>query len=182
MNIKCLIVGDGAVGKTAYITRHATGEFIPYYNPTTTIKVPSLKFNTSKGYITFDLYDGPLALVPKIDCVIIMFDLTKHETYDHVRDWYQNICDKYGNIPIILCGNKVDMKHLQVKLAEITVHRELGLPYYSISAKSNYNFEKPFLHLARHFLDDPDLYFTENEPIVPPTVTIDPQQLLTMKV
>jgi hypothetical protein len=36
-----------------------------------------------------------------------------------------------------------------VKGKQVTFQRERGLPYYEISAESNYNFEKPFLYLAR---------------------------------
>lgn len=53
------------------------------------------------------------------------------------------------NIPIVLCGNKVDVKERKVKAKTITFHRKKNLQYYDISAKSNYNFEKPFLWLAR---------------------------------
>lgn len=56
------------------------------------------------------------------------------------------VCD---NIPIVLCGNKVDVKNRQVKAKQVTFHRKKNLQYYEISAKSNYNFEKPFLYLAR---------------------------------
>jgi GTP-binding nuclear protein Ran len=49
----------------------------------------------------------------------------------------------------VLCGNKVDMKNRQVKAKMVTFHRKKNLQYYEISAKSNYNFEKPFLYLAR---------------------------------
>ena len=53
------------------------------------------------------------------------------------------------NVPIVLCGNKVDVKERKVKAKTITFHRKKNLQYYDISAKSNYNFEKPFLWLAR---------------------------------
>ena len=36
-----------------------------------------------------------------------------------------------------------------MKAKTITFHRKKNLQYYDISAKSNYNFEKPFLWLAR---------------------------------
>lgn len=59
------------------------------------------------------------------------------------------ICRVCENIPIVLCGNKVDVKNRQVKAKQVTFHRKKNLQYYEISAKSNYNFEKPFLYLAR---------------------------------
>ena len=53
------------------------------------------------------------------------------------------------NIPMVLVGNKVDVKNRQVKPKQITFHRKKNLQYIELSAKSNYNFEKPFLYLAR---------------------------------
>jgi len=59
------------------------------------------------------------------------------------------LCRVCENIPIVLCGNKVDVKNRQVKPKQVTFHRKKNLQYYEISAKSNYNYEKPFLYLAR---------------------------------
>lgn len=62
---------------------------------------------------------------------------------------YLVLCRVCENIPIVLCGNKVDVKNRQVKPKQVTFHRKKNLQYYEISAKSNYNYEKPFLYLAR---------------------------------
>ena len=115
------------------------------------------------------------------------------------------MCRVCENIPIVLCGNKVDVKNRQVKpkqvtssptercapgmhvllcisalcskqgqvkqwqfwqaclhegisqpcrpspccCLQVTFHRKKNLQYHEISAKSNYNYEKPFLYLAR---------------------------------
>merc|ERR1739845_291644 len=53
-------------------------------------------------------------------------------------------------------------------------HRKKNLQYYDISAKSNYNFEKPFLWLARKLIGDPNLEFVAMPALVPPEVTMDP--------
>ena len=47
------------------------------------------------------------------------------------------------------CIFQVDIKDRKVKAKSIVFHRKKNLQYYDISAKSNYNFEKPFLWLAR---------------------------------
>ena len=46
--------------------------------------------------------------------------------------------------------------------------------YYDISAKSNYNFEKPFLWLARKLIGDPNLEFVAMPALEPPEVQMDP--------
>lgn len=48
------------------------------------------------------------------------------------------------------------------------------LQYYDISAKSNYNFEKPFLWLARKLIGDPNLEFVEMPALAPPEIAMDP--------
>ena len=57
----------------------------------------------------------------------------------------------------MLCGNKVDIKDRRVKAKSIVFHRKKNLQYYDISAKSNYNFEKPLFWLARKLTGDPNL-------------------------
>ena len=49
------------------------------------------------------------------------------------------------------------------------------MQYYDISAKSNYNFEKPFLWLARKLTGDANLEFVEMPALAPPEVQMDPK-------
>lgn len=78
-----------------------------------------------------------------------MFDLTSRVTYKNVPVWYRDLVRVCENVPIVLVGNKADIKNRKVKAKAITFHRRKNLAYYDVSAKSNYNFEKPFLWLAR---------------------------------
>jgi GTPase SAR1 family protein len=75
--------------------------------------------------------------------------LLHNTTYLFTELVWISICRVCENIPIVLCGNKVDVKNRQVKAKQVTFHRKKNLQYYELSAKSNYNFEKPFLYLAR---------------------------------
>eukprot|EP00963_Diacronema_lutheri_P008271 scaffold738_cov340-Pavlova_lutheri.AAC.36 len=107
------------------------------------------------------------------NCAIIMFDVTSRLTYKNVPTWHRDLTRVCENIPIVLCGNKVDVKNRQVKAKQVTFHRKKNLQYYEISAKSNYNFEKPFLYLARKLTGDPNLHFVEQPAYVPAEVQID---------
>jgi GTP-binding nuclear protein Ran len=68
-----------------------------------------------------------------------------------------------------------------VKAKAITFHRKKNLQYYDISAKSNYNFEKPFLWLARKLVGNPNLEFVAAPALAPPEVTIDLAQQKAME-
>ena len=69
------------------------------------------------------------------------------------------------------------MKERKVKAKTITFHRKKNLQYYDISAKSNYNFEKPFLWLARKLAGNPQLEFVAAPALAPPTAQVDDKLL-----
>ena len=64
-----------------------------------------------------------------------------------------------------------------MKPKDIQFHRKKNLQYYDISAKSNYNFEKPFLYIIRKLTDNPDANFVEAPALAPAEVRIDEQQV-----
>jgi GTP-binding nuclear protein Ran len=76
-------------------------------------------------------------------------------------------------VALALGPPQVDVKNRQVKPKQVTFHRKKNLQYYEISAKSNYNYEKPFLYLARKLTGDPHLTFVEEVALPPPEVQID---------
>ena len=103
-----------------------------------------------------------------------MFDVTSGVTYKNVPNWHRDLVQVCENIPIVLCGNKVDIKDRKVRAKLIVFHRKKNLQYYDISAKSNYNFEKPFLWLARKLIGDPNLEFVTMPALASSEVVMDP--------
>jgi GTP-binding nuclear protein Ran len=179
---KLVLVGDGGTGKTTFVKRHTTGEFEKKYIATLGVEVHPLYFSTNYGPICFNTWDtagqekfGGLrdGYYIQGQCGIIMFDVTSRITYKNVPNWHRDLVRVCENIPIVLCGNKVDIKDRKVKPKMITFHRKKGLQYYDISAKSNYNFEKPFLWLARKLTGHQDLEFVGAPALAPAEVDID---------
>lgn len=180
---KLVLVGDGGTGKTTFVKRHCTGEFEKKYVATLGVEVHPLVFYTNFGPIKFNVWDtagqekfGGLrdGYYIGAQCGIIMFDVTSRVTYKNVPNWHRDLVRVCEDLPIVLCGNKVDMKDRKVKAKQINFHRKKNLQYYDISAKSNYNFDKPFLCLARKLSGEPDLQFTEMPALEPPAVDMDP--------
>jgi len=181
---KLVLVGDGGTGKTTFVKRHLTGEFEKKYFATLGVEVHPLKFSTNLGELIFDVWDtagqekfGGLRDGYYINgqCGIIMFDVTSRITYKNVPNWHRDLVRVCENIPIVLCGNKVDVKERKVKAKAITFHRKKNLQYYDISAKSNYNFEKPFLWLARKLTGNQTLEFVAEIALAAPEVSVDPE-------
>jgi GTP-binding nuclear protein Ran len=141
-----------------------------------------LTFFTNRGPIKFNVWDtagqekfGGLrdGYYIQGQCAIIMFDVTSRITYKNVPNWHRDLTRVCENIPIVLTGNKVEIKDRKVKAKQITFHRKKNLQYYDISAKSNYNFEKPFLWLARKLSGDNNLAFVQAPALAPPDAIID---------
>merc|ERR1719487_756796 len=104
---------------------------------------------------------------------IIMFDVCSRITYQNVPKWYKDLTRVCENIPIVLVGNKVDVKDRKVKGKQITFHRKKNLQYYDISAKSNYQHDKPFVWLLRRLANDSNLQLVEAPALAPPEFNID---------
>ena len=54
-----------------------------------------------------------------------MFDVTARITYKNVPNWHRDLTRVCENIPMVLCGNKVDMKDRKVRVAS-ALHGALG--------------------------------------------------------
>jgi len=167
-SFKLILVGDGGTGKTTFVKRHLTGEFEKRYIATVGVDVHPLHFHTNCGMICFNCWDtagqekfGGLrdGYYIQGQCAIIMFDVTSRNTYRSVPNWYRDIVRVCDTIPMVLVGNKVDAPDRVVKAKMINFHRKKTLQYYDISAKTNYNFEKPFLWLAKRLANDSTLVF-----------------------
>ena len=173
---KLVLSGDGGVGKTTFVKRHLTGEFEKKYIATIGAEVHPIVFNTSRGNICFDVWDTAgqekLAALRDgyyigADCGIIMFDVCNRITYKNVINWYKQLTRVCEGIPIVLVGNKVDVFDRKVKAKQILFPRKYGIQYYDISAKSNYQFEKPFLWLLKKLIRDPNLTLVEELALKP---------------
>ena len=125
------------------------------------MSVHPLDFHTNFGPLRFNVWDtagqekyGGLrdGFYIQGECAIIMFDVTSRITYKNVPNWHRDLTRVCENIPIVLCGNKVEVKERKVKTKQINFHRKKNIQYYEISAKTNYNFEGPkMLPLLRKF-------------------------------
>ena len=85
------------------------------------------------------------------------------------------------NIPMVLCGNKADIKDRKAEAKSSVFHRKKALQIYDISAKSHYSFEEPFLWLARKLIGDPTAEFVTTPALAPPEAVRDPALALQDK-
>ena len=186
---KLVLCGDGGTGKTTFVKRHLTGEFEKKYIATLGVEVHPMEFCTTRGVIRFQVWDtaGQEKLSCLRDgyyigahCAIIMFDVCSRATYKNVTKWYKELTRVCENILIVLVGNKVDVADRKVKASQILFPKKYGIQYYDISAKSNYQFEKPFLYLLKKLSGDPNLTLVEAPALKPAEITISKEMIERM--
>jgi GTP-binding nuclear protein Ran len=106
------------IGAIPFVTP-AIFTFLMRFVATLGVEVHPLTFSTNFGTICFNVWDtagqekfGGLrdGYYIQGQCGIIMFDVTSRITYKNVPNWHRDLERVCENIPIVLCGNKVDVK------------------------------------------------------------------------
>ena len=125
------------------------------YAATLGVEVHPLVFYTNKGPIRFNVWDtagqekfGGLrdGYYIQGQCAIIMFDVTSRVTYKNVPNWHRDLVRVCEGIPIVLCGNKVDVKDRKVKAKAIVFHRKKNLQV-KIICKTRKKFTNLFISI-----------------------------------
>ena len=89
--------------------------------------------------------------------IIIVFDIGKRVSFDHVKTWIKEISDlKKDNAIISIVGNKIDLPDKEINGQDIEeLMKETGLWMSTLSAKSGdgveYYFDQLFMEIAKTF-------------------------------
>ncbi|KAK2961583.1 putative GTP-binding nuclear protein spi1 [Blattamonas nauphoetae] len=187
---KLVLVGDYGVGKSTFVHRHCFGEFEPRSINADGVDVSTLQLDTSLGPVRFNIWDtsgqerdGDLSdgYYANAQCAILMFDVTSRDTYENVDKWYRDLTRVNENIPIVLVANKVDSPDREVRTRQVTFHRQKNLQYVEISAKLNYNIEKPYLMLLSKLLPSPIVTLVREPATLPPEIPTTQEPIAVQK-
>ena len=139
------LLGDAGVGKTAFLKRHTTGQFEARYIPTESRSLTAYPvcFQTPNGRVVYSVWDfsGAERGAPMdwtgTGAFMVMFDLGSRLSYTNARWWIKRVRAFSLTAPILLVGTKSESGTRKLNPDDITLHREFGIPYVEVSAKSD---------------------------------------------
>jgi len=144
--IDCVMTGSAGSGKSNLVRRWATGMYSRHGLPNPD-EPTEIVWKTNRGPVVFRIHEesSDTLLGRKSDMpVILVIDVTNRPAFEDLK--MAPIPSAIGNL--IICANKVDIKHRTISSSEIRAWTG-GHTWYDVSAKSCYNFYKPLLYLAR---------------------------------
>lgn len=160
---KTIVVGDGAVGKTAITFRYAVGKFQENYKMTIGVDFTIKREKVKDKEVKVQVWDtGGQEKFSKIRPLyyrgalggLVVFDVTSRESFDNLDGWMEEVQKNCTKIPIILVGNKIDLKSRKVTKEEGKKYaakqsRKMGykIPYLETSAKTGETIKKVFRKL-----------------------------------
>jgi small GTP-binding protein len=168
---KFVIIGDHEVGKTSLVRRFVENRFSHDYRATIGLNILSHSIEFFGNEIIYSLWDvGAQQYFKRFrqtyylgtQAAFIVFDLTKRQSFDNIKEWYAELEEFIGGreIPIIIIGNKTDLKDQraveyqdgQKLVSELSQKPNIKISYIETSALSGENVEDAFTLIAFHYI------------------------------
>eukprot|EP00545_Synedropsis_sp_CCMP1620_P008158 CAMPEP_0119012936 /NCGR_PEP_ID=MMETSP1176-20130426/7707_1 /TAXON_ID=265551 /ORGANISM="Synedropsis recta cf, Strain CCMP1620" /LENGTH=211 /DNA_ID=CAMNT_0006965975 /DNA_START=54 /DNA_END=689 /DNA_ORIENTATION=- len=165
---KLVLIGDSGVGKSCLLLRFADDAFTESYISTIGVDFRFRTVKIEKKTVKLQIWDTAgqerfrtitSAYYRGADGIIMVYDVTSQESFDHVNDWLKEV-NRYaaeGTVKLLV-GNKSDRTADKVVEEEQAKEfaDDLGIAFLETSAKSAKNVEEAFLTMAGELIRQRD--------------------------
>ncbi|XP_067886118.1 ras and EF-hand domain-containing protein homolog [Heterodontus francisci] len=164
---KIVLAGDAAVGKSSFLLRLCKNEFRGNTSATLGVDFQMKTLIVDGEQTVLQLWDTAgqerfrsiaKSYFRRADGVLLLYDVTCEKSFLNVREWVDMIEDSTNeNIPIMLVGNKADLRNRAMQEGQKSVPTSYGeklamtynVLFCETSAKDGSNIIEAVLHLAR---------------------------------
>ncbi len=158
---KIILYGNAAVGKTSIVNRYVNNKFEEDYISTLGYNVLEKIIEMGNNRISFLIFDiGGQEQFTELrkqyskgaNAALIMYDITNRDSFENVRNWYNDLMEFTDGARFILIGNKVDL--VDQRVVTIQEGEDLSLElfadgFFETSAKENIGIDHAFLTFAK---------------------------------
>ncbi len=163
--IKLVLLGEANVGKTSLVYRFIENKFRENYKSTLGVNLLKKDMELDKyGSVSVQIWDlggqESFKSLRKLylegaNGALLVFDMTNKKSYEKLDEWVQSFREARDDAPIILIGNKSDLKY-QIKITESESKKYATVNNLGIiitSAKTGQNVEEAFIELSSKIID-----------------------------
>ncbi|KAI8636632.1 rab11 protein [Parasitella parasitica] len=153
---KVVLIGDSGVGKTNLLSRFTRNEFNLESKSTIGVEFATRSIQVDNKVIKAQIWDTAgqeryraitSAYYRGAVGALLVYDISKHSTYDSVDRWLKELRDHAdSNIVIMLVGNKSDLRHLRAVPTDDAKRfaSDNGLSFIETSALDATNVDQSF--------------------------------------
>ena len=153
--LKLLLLGDSSVGKTSILLKYISNKFDDSSISTVGVDYMDKIIDYNKFKIKLQIWDTSgeekFRTITKnfyrnADGLLVVFDLTKKESYDHIKSWLDEAKENNDKLKTILIGNKLDLKDERIVAIDVAKQfaEKNNLKYIETSAKDGTNINESF--------------------------------------
>ncbi|XP_050405346.1 uncharacterized protein LOC126821081 [Patella vulgata] len=130
--VKCVVVGDGEVGKTCLLVSYTTDKFPTVHVPTV-FENYAVTLTVGDQSLVLGLFDTAgqeefdrlrVLAYPDTDVFVVCFSVMNPTSFENVKEkWIPEVRHHTPGVPIVLVGTKSDLRHSYPEIKQLEAEK-----------------------------------------------------------